>query len=164
MTIHLKAVFQVLLLLGAANGAPILCKRLLGSRLATPIDGGFILRDGQPLLGRSKTWRGVIAAIVLATCAAWLVRLPWQAGALAGAFAMVGDCLSSFAKRRLRLEPSSMALGLDQIPESLLPTLVCSAYLPIGLFDIFAITLLFLAGELALSRLLFAFHLRDRPY
>jgi hypothetical protein len=77
---------------------------------------------------------------------------------------MAGDCLSSFGKRRFRLEPSSMALGLDQIPESLLPTLVCSAYLPIGLLDILAIALLFFAGELALSRILFAIRLRDRPY
>ena len=82
-----------------------------------------MLRDGHQLLGRSKTWREVAAAIVLAACAAVLIGLPWQAGALIGASAMAGDCLSSFVKRRLALEPSSMALGLDQVPKSLLPAI-----------------------------------------
>jgi hypothetical protein len=70
--------------------------------------------------------------VVLAACAAVLIDLPWQAGALAGVSAMAGDCLSSFVKRRLALEASSMSLGLDQVPESLFPAIACSAYLPLG--------------------------------
>ena len=80
-----------------------------------------MLRDGHALLGRSKTWRGLASAILLAACVAVLIGLPWQLGALAAASAMAGDCLSSFVKRRFRLEPSSMTLGLDQVPESLFP-------------------------------------------
>jgi hypothetical protein len=128
------------------------------------IDGGLILRDGHPLLGRSKTWRGLAASVLLAVCAAEVIGLPWQAGALAGASAMAGDCVSSFIKRRFGLEPSSMALGLDQFPESLLPAAACSVYLPLGPLDVVATVLAFFVGELALSRLLFAIRLRDRPY
>jgi CDP-2,3-bis-(O-geranylgeranyl)-sn-glycerol synthase len=58
------------------------------------------LRDGHPLLGRSKTWRGLAAAILLAACAAVLMNLPWQLGALAAASAMAGDCLSSPGKTK----------------------------------------------------------------
>ena len=137
---------------------------MLGRRFAGPIDGGLVLRDGHPLLGRSKTWRGLAAAIVLAACAAVLIGLPWQAGVLTGASAMAGDCLSSFVKRRLALEPSSMALGLDQVPESLLPEVASNVFLPLAFSDIVAIVLVFSLGELAISRLFYAVGLRDRPY
>ena len=93
---HALVIFQSLILISAANGAPVLFARLLGTRFARPIDGGVVLRDGHPLLGGSKTWRGLAAAIVLATCAAVIIGLPWLAGAITGASAMAGDCLSSF--------------------------------------------------------------------
>ena len=118
---HALVIFQSLILISAANGAPVLCARLLGTRFARPIDGGVVLGDGHPLLGRSKTWRGLAAAIVLATCAAVIIGLPWQAGAITGASAMAGDCLSSFVKRRMALEFSSMSIGLDQIPNRCFP-------------------------------------------
>ena len=161
---HTLAILRSLILISAANGAPVLLARLLGTRFARPIDGGIVLGDGHPLLGRSKTWRGLAAAIVLAACVAVLIGLPWPAGALIGASAMAGDCLSSFVKRRLALEPSSMALGLDQVPESLLPAVASGVFLPLAFGDIVAIVLVFSLGELAISRLLYAVGLRDRPY
>jgi hypothetical protein len=122
------------------------------------------LRDGHPLLGRSKTWRGLAAAVVLAGCAAVIIGLPWQAGAITGASAMAGDCLSSFVKRRMGLEASSMSIGLDQVPESLFPAVASSVYLPLGPTDVIAIVLVFSVGELVMSRLFYAVGLRDRPY
>jgi CDP-diglyceride synthetase len=164
MSAHSLAILQSLVLVGAANGAPVLLARLLGTLFASPIDGGIVLWDGHPLLGRSKTWRGLAAAALLAACAAVVMSLAWQLGALAAASAMVGDCVSSFVKRRFGLEPSSMMLGLDQVPESLFPAIACSAYLPLGPFDIALVVLVFSVGELAMSRLFFAVGLRDRPY
>ena len=124
----------------------------------------MVLRDGHPLLGRSKTWRGLAAAIVLSVCAAVLIGLPWQAGTVTAACAMAGDCLSSFVKRRFGLEPSGMTLGLDQVPESLFPAVACSVYLPLSPGDVIAIVLVFSVGVLAMSRLFYAIGLRDRPY
>ncbi len=161
---HILAILRSLILISAANGAPVLFARLLGTRFARPIDGGIVWRDGHPLLGRSKTWRGLAAAVVLAACAAVLVDLPWQAGALAGVSAMAGDCLSSFVKRRLALEASSMSLDLDQVPESLFPAVACRAYLPLRPSDVAAIVLVFSIGGLAMSRVFFTVGLRDRPY
>lgn len=161
---HAVVVLRSLILIAIANGGPVLFARMLGRRFADPIDGGAVLRDGHPLLGRSKTWRGLAAAIVLAACAAVLIGLPWQTGVFIGASAMAGDCLSSFVKRRLTLEPSSMALGLDQVPESLFPAVASSVYLPLGPGDVVAIVLIFSVGGLALSRLFHAVGLRDRPY
>jgi CDP-2,3-bis-(O-geranylgeranyl)-sn-glycerol synthase len=77
---------------------------------------------------------------------------------------MAGDLLSSFIKRRLGMPPSSKALGLDQIPEALFPLIVYRTWLSLTLVDITVIVALFFAGEIALSRLLFAWGLRDRPY
>jgi CDP-diglyceride synthetase len=164
MSIHTFAILRSLLLISAANGAPILLKHVFGVRFAAPIDVGLVLPDGYRLLGKSKTWRGLVAGVVLAIAASATISLPWQAGALVGASAMAGDCVSSFTKRRFGLESSSMALGLDQIPESLLPAVVCSVYLPLSVLDVVAIALVFFVGELGLSRLLFAIRLRDRPY
>lgn len=77
---------------------------------------------------------------------------------------MAGDLCSSFLKRRLALAPSSRALGLDQLPESLLPLLVCRAALSLTAADIVFAVILFFAGEIVLSRLLYRIHLRDEPY
>jgi hypothetical protein len=161
---HAAVVLQGLILIVVANGGPVLFARMLGRRFADPIDGGIVLRDGRPILGHSKTWRGLAAAVVLTAGVAVLIGLPWQAGALIGASAMAGDCISSFVKRRLALEPSSMALGLDQVPESLLPAVAFVVFLPLTFGDIVAIVLVFSLGELAVSRLLYAVGLRDRPY
>jgi hypothetical protein len=76
---------------------------------------------------------------------------------------MSGDCLFSFAKRRLGLKSSEMAIGLDQIPEALLPAISIRVY-PAHPVDISPIDLLFCVGALLLSRVLFRFGLRERPY
>ncbi len=65
-------------LLGAAHGAPWAAGRLLGKRLAAPIDAGTTLKDGRRLLGDHKTWRGVIAAVL--TCAPAAALLGYSVG------------------------------------------------------------------------------------
>jgi len=161
---HPDLIVTLLILLTAANGSPVIAKRVLGERFAWPIDGGLTLSDGRPLFGTSKTWRGLAAAVLATTVVAPLVGLAWQAGFAIGAAAMAGDLLSSFLKRRLGLKSSSQALGLDQVPESLLPLLVVARTLGLTIPDMLAVTLLFFAGELIISRVLFALHVRDRPY
>jgi CDP-2,3-bis-(O-geranylgeranyl)-sn-glycerol synthase len=83
---------------------------------------------------------------------------------LVGAGAVAGDLFSSFVKRRLGLASSSMAIGLDQIPESLFPLLASRILLPLGWLDILAGVAVFFVGELVGSRILFRLKLRDTPY
>jgi CDP-archaeol synthase len=85
-------------------------------------------------------------------------------GAKVAIAAMVGDLLSSFLKRRFNVAPSSQALGLDQIPESLFPMLACRGALSLTPADIALGVGIFFLGELVLSRLLFKAHLRDEPF
>jgi CDP-2,3-bis-(O-geranylgeranyl)-sn-glycerol synthase len=93
-----------------------------------------------------------------------LIGLNPTIGAIAAGAAMAGDLLSSFLKRRLNLPPSNQALGIDQIPESLLPMLVCRGALQLTAIDIVLGVGMFFAAEIALSRLLFRVNLRDEPY
>ena len=156
--------FQLLLLLAVANGSPIAATRLLHSSWRTPLDGGMCFFDGRPLLGPSKTVRGAIAAIVATALAAPVLSIPLGLGALIGAAAMTGDALSSFMKRRLGIAPSGQAIGLDQIPESLLPLLAVQGPLDLSNFQILGITLCFFAVEMSLARLFYRLGIRDKPY
>ncbi len=161
---HIVMIVQLLVLLGVANGTPVAAKKILGDRWAYPLDGGVLLADGRPLFGPSKTIRGIVLALLATTGVAALIGLGWKVGAVVGAVAMASDLLSSFLKRRMGMASSSMALGLDQIPESLFPLLACRLLLPLGALDIGVTALVFVVGELVLSPLLYKLKLRDRPY
>ena len=161
---HEILILQLLILLAMANGAPVIAKLILGDKFAAPVDGGALFGDGRPWFGSSKTIRGLVFAVLATTGAALLLGLGWAVGALVGTVAIAGDLLSSFVKRRLGLAPSSQAIGLDQIPKSLFPLLAARLLLPLGALDIAVATMLFFAGDLLLSRLLYKWHVRDRPY
>jgi CDP-diglyceride synthetase len=161
---HPLVICQVLVLLMLANGTPVIAKKLLGNHYSYPLDGNLTFGDGRPLFGRSKTIRGIVLAVVVTTVGAPLIGLGWRTGLLVGSFAMLGDLFSSFSKRRLNLPSSSRASGLDQIPESLFPLLACRNLLGLAPADIVVCLAMFFVGEVVLSRLLFAFRLRDRPY
>jgi len=147
-----------------ANSAPLLGHKLLGPRLARPLDGGWTFLDGRPLLGRSKTVRGVVLSLAATAAAAPVLGLSWTTGALLAALSVLGDLTSSFLKRRLGRPPSSQALGLDQVPESLFPLLALHARLDLTAGAIAAVVLVFVVLELVLSRLFYRLGLRDRPY
>ena len=157
-------IIEVLVLLILANGAPVLASKLLRTRFSWPLDGGRSFLDGQPLFGASKTVRGLVLAVVATTLGALLLGISWQIGALFGLTSMGGDLLSSFIKRRLKLPPSSRATGLDQIPESLLPLLVCQPALGVTPTDIVIVVVLFLAGDMVISPLFYRLRIRKRPY
>ncbi|MGA7979071.1 MAG: CDP-archaeol synthase [Chromatiaceae bacterium] len=154
----------LLLVIIAANGAPIVVDDLLGRRWAWPIDGGLVLRDGHRLLGASATVRGVVVAVVVAAGLSALLGHSMPLGALIGLLAMAGDAFSSFVKRRLGLEPGEMALGLDQIPECLLPLLAVAEDYRLGWGEISVLVLSFTLFDVLVSRLLYRYHLRKRPY
>jgi hypothetical protein len=155
---------KLLLLLGIANGAPIVLNKLLDNRFSSPVDGDVVLPDQRPLFGPSKTWRGIVVAITSCGIAAELMHLAFHVGILFGACAMAGDLFSSFIKRRLNIQPSGMALGLDQIPEALFPLLAIKDRFMLTADYITLLTALFLVLELVISRILFELHIRKEPY
>lgn len=93
----------------------------LRRRAAWPIDGGRVLPDGQRLFGASKTWRGLLAALLATAVAAVALGRGAAFGVEFAALAMAGDLGTSFVKRRLRKPSGANVPGLDQLPEALLP-------------------------------------------
>lgn len=155
---------KVLFLLLLANGTPVIVKKLLGSRLAFPLDGGKKFVDGKALFGHSKTVRGIISSVLVTSVGAVLIGYSIQTGALFATASLSGDLVSSFIKRRLNIPPSSRALGLDQLPESILPLLFCWQALDLDMPTAMTIVLIFFWGELVLSLILFRLNIRDHPY
>jgi hypothetical protein len=165
---------KLLLLIIIANGSPVVARKLWGERWRSPVDAGKHFIDGKPLFGATKTWRGILAAWILTSLVAWILHLPFMTGFLIALCAMLGDLLSSFIKRRMGMPSSSMALGLDQIPESLFPLLMVKYYaaklLPPPLQEdltwslVWQIVAVFFVTELLLSRILHRLHIRKEPY
>jgi CDP-diglyceride synthetase len=162
MQLHL--ILKFVLLLAIANGTPVMAEKLLGRFLSRPLDAGKTFIDGRPLLGSSKTIRGIVVAVMATSACAPVLGIAWATGSLIGVAAMVGDLISSFIKRRIGRPPSSRALGLDQIPESLLPALACKTLLALTVTDVISVVALFSTGGLILSRFLFKMRIRKEPY
>lgn len=160
----LSGFFQTLLLLLAANGAPILTAKWLGNLWSWPIDNDYTLSDGRRLLGHSKTWRGLLSSVAATTLIALLCGLNLILGALFGLLVMLSDCCSSFIKRRFGYAASSRARGIDTIPESLFAPLLLMQPLGLNLTSILLLVLVFFLMEEFVSPLLYQWHIRKRPY
>ena len=105
----------------------------------------------------------MVSVLATAICAA-LMGLGWEVGTLVATFVMAGDLFSCFVKRRLRLASSSMAIGLDHVPESLFPLVASRLLLPLSILDIVVGVTIFVVCALILSPLLFKLNLRDEPH
>lgn len=155
---------RILALLVVANGVPVILERIFGQRFSYPVDGGMTFPDGGPLLGPSKTWRGIAGSLALTPVVAWVIGMDAMSGLIVAGAAMLGDLTSSFVKRRLGIAPSGMALGLDQVPEALFPLIALNAVMNITVPEMAVTVAVFFVLELLLSRILFRLRIRKRPY
>lgn len=151
-------------LLVSANGTPVLVRTFLKHRYAYPLDAGYRLSDGHRLFGRSKTWRGLLASVIVVSIVAMLLGLSPITGGLFALLTMLGDLFASFCKRRLGKTESSRARGFDTVPESLLPTWALQQALALSYLDIGLVVCLFFLLEEFVSPLLYKWHIRQRPY
>jgi CDP-2,3-bis-(O-geranylgeranyl)-sn-glycerol synthase len=130
--------FAIWFLLPAAlaNSAPVFSSRIPGlKKLDAPIDGGRAYR-GKAVLGKNKTWRGLISGVVVATVVLALEQwaaanfdwttawtggvdyslLPtWLLGPAFGLGALGGDALESFFKRQRGIESGGSWMPFDQL-------------------------------------------------
>ena len=160
----LVAFLQIVIMLLATNGAPVIAAQIFRSYGKLPVDLGKRLRDGHRLFGRSKTWRGVVAALGTS----WLLSLLFGHGAafglIFGALVMAGDLCSSFVKRRLGLDSGTRRVGLDQMPESLLPASYAVYMFGIAWWWALVLTLTFTLIQMLISRPLHWLHVRKNPH
>ena len=77
---------------------------------------------------------------------------------------MTGDIISSFIKRRAGLASSARALGLDQIPEALLPMLLAWLWLDLGWLIVAVVVVLFTVSNILLSPILYRLGIRHQPH
>jgi len=143
----------LLLLLMIANTAAWLSALVFGSQFAAPLDFGITLRDGTRLLGSHKTWRGLICAAIACGMVTENLQLGLLRGAVFGTLTLLGDAASSFVKRRLRMAPGTEVLGLDQLPEALLPLLVLQRPLDLGLIECLIIAATFALLDIAVTKI-----------
>ena len=146
------SVIQLLLLIVVANGAPILLARLNVSLLNVPLDAGKKFFDGRRLLGDSKTWRGIIGAMILTAIVSAALGYGFLIGVRIAVLAMLGDLISSFIKRRFGIASSNRAPFLDQIPESLLPALGLRHVFDLNMLGIATVVFSFIVVEIFLQQ------------
>ena len=147
-------VSHLVLLLIIANGTPVLLGLALGPRWNRPVDNNHLLPDNRPLLGPSKTLRGLFSAIVVTGLLAPLFELSILEGASFALLAMLGDLCSSFIKRRVGFASSHSVPLLDQIPESILPLWGLQAALGSSGSEMAFAVAIFIVIDLLLSGLL----------
>ena len=155
---------DILILLIATNGAPIIAARVFRSNFARPVDLELRLHDGRPVFGSSKTWRGLIASV--SVCALLAVTLGYGCyfGVIFGSLAMAGDLFSSFIKRRLGQESSAQFFGLNQLPEALVPSLYAVNVLGLPWWWALLLAAVFMLLAVLVSRPLYWLDIRKRPY
>ena len=91
---------ELFVMLVLANGAPVVAAGLLKGIWSAPVDGGRLWKDGRPILGKSKTWRGVVSGALACGLFSLITGLGFIFGVVFGVFGLIGDMLSSFIKRR----------------------------------------------------------------
>ncbi len=155
---------SLLLLIIIANGVPILIRRLLNNHFNLAIDFGQCLTDNHRLFGPSKTWRGFLASLFATTISAGVLGLSAETGMLVATYAIAGDLVSSFIKRRLAMAPSSMAPLLDQLPESLLPAVMLKEVFHLDMSAVILLVLIFVIIDFLLSHILYRYGVRKKPY
>ena len=161
MTVEL---LQLLLLIIIANGARILIRVLLNDEFSLAVDFGCKLSDNKRIFGFSKTWRGIFAALVVTSVAAWLLGYSLGMGLLVAVYAILGDLLSSFIKRRLAMAPSSAAPLLDQMPESFFPAFMMMQIFNLEISSVILLVFIFIMMQLTISHVLYLWGIRKRPY
>lgn len=146
---HWSQIVSLLALILLANALPALLGLVLGP--GKPLDCERRWSDGRPILGPSKTWRGLISALTITPIAALALGLSWQLGLLLAVGAMAGDLLTSGLKRRLDIPSSASAPLLDPVPESLFPALLAKNTLDLAWLDVGILVVVFVALDLILT-------------
>jgi CDP-diglyceride synthetase len=131
---------------------------LFRSHFSTPIDINKSFLDGKPVFGHTKTFRGILTSLLFTSLMAIAIDIPVSLGAVVSVYAMLGDLISSFIKRRLDIPSSRSAPLLDQLPESSLPLLAVRSHFDLAWEEVTIILIVFFITDLILSYLLAKFY------
>jgi CDP-2,3-bis-(O-geranylgeranyl)-sn-glycerol synthase len=167
-----------------ANVIPILVAPLPGLKnWNAPIDGGLLFR-GKRVFGSHKTWRGLIAGVIMATLILalqqWAV-MEWSwardltahvdyrhlptliVGPLFGIGAIAGDAIESFFKRQRGIEPGHGWFPFDQIDYIIGASVATAPFVILTLTQYVWLILLWLVVHLVSSYIGWLIGLKERP-
>jgi CDP-2,3-bis-(O-geranylgeranyl)-sn-glycerol synthase len=169
---------------GCANMAPIFAAHMPYLKsLSAPLDGGKTFR-GQPVFGPHKTWRGLIAAVIVGIAVVCLQRVlytqyeffrsisdsvnyavinPVALGALLGAGAIIGDAVKSFFKRRAGVPSGHSWFPFDQTDYIIGGLLFSSLVVQLSPFHYLLICAVWVLLHLGVSYLGYLLKLKDAP-
>jgi CDP-2,3-bis-(O-geranylgeranyl)-sn-glycerol synthase len=169
---------------GIANASPVIAALLPGLRhWSAPMDLHLTFR-GRRLLGEHKTWRGLIAAMVMATFTLWLQQLlvrhtSWAAtltnqvdyavlptlllGPLFGLGALGGDAIESFFKRQRDVAPGKGWFPFDQTDYIIGGAIATAPFVHLSLRQYAWLLLLWLGVHVIVTYIGYLFGLRERP-
>jgi len=136
--------FKVIGFLIWVNLLPPVATLILGERFNKPLDGNSLWIDHHPVFGPHKTVRGIVISFFGGIAIAPLLEVTFWVAGIASLLVMTGDLLSSFIKRRLSIPSGKNITVLDQIFESLFPTLFLMQYMHLTLWQIIVILLCFI--------------------
>ncbi len=169
---------------GVANLVPVLFSKIPYLRnFNYPIDFGYKFR-GKPIFGSHKTWRGLIAGIILS-----IIMLKFQViiynhndwfrslmvgiyynhlpvlslGFLFAIGALGGDAIESFVKRQVNIDPGKRWFPFDQIDYILGGILTSSFIVTLSFSKYLWLLIIWLILHLIFSFFAYLFKLKDSP-
>ncbi|MBZ9578514.1 CDP-archaeol synthase [Patescibacteria group bacterium] len=163
-----------------ANMTPTFAKKAgVLKSLAKPVDFGKKYQ-GFPILGHHKTWRGIILGVLIGILVTFLQRFLWQfpffkklsffnyqeinvffLGFLLSFGALLGDLISSFLKRRQKIDPGKSWIPFDQISFVIGSFVLVSPFFKIQILAFFYILFLSFLLHIIVNRIGFWLKISD---
>jgi len=147
----------------SANAVPV----VLGG--GQPLDFGKTFKDGRPIFGPHKTFRGFFAGLIIGTlvgigeCYIFNNYNPLLGFALSLG-ALVGDLIGAFVKRRLNFAPGAFFPILDQIDFVFFALLFSFLVTPPTLEMVLVIIVLTIPIHLLTNVLAYLAHAKKKPW
>jgi CDP-2,3-bis-(O-geranylgeranyl)-sn-glycerol synthase len=147
----------------SANAVPV----ILGGGPA--LDFGKTFKDGKPILGSHKTFKGFFGGLIIGTLVGIGESYLFSdynlfSGFMLSLGALVGDLVGAFIKRRLGFSPGSPMLVIDQI-DFVLGALFFSLFLnPPSLAMALVITILTIPIHMFTNFLAYLMHAKEKPW
>jgi len=151
-----------------ANMVPVFARKW---KWNTPLDFGMKM-SGKPLIGKNKTWRGLVLGVfsaVIITYGLSLLYWPFAFSAvkwsmLAGSGALLGDAVKSFCKRRVNIPPGKSWVPFDQIDYSIGALALGSVLFFPGWLNALWIVLIGLVGHILINHGAYALGIRQEKW
>jgi CDP-2,3-bis-(O-geranylgeranyl)-sn-glycerol synthase len=158
---------------GISNMSPVLANKIPGlNHWKTPLDFGKRYK-GTRIFGDNKSLRGLVVGTVMGGVTAVVVSKlnantvvtvpPLTAGLLLGFGALMGDAIESFFKRRSGVKPGDSWFPFDQTDYILGGLLAIYPFVPLPLWVIATILVVYFGLHLVVAYLAYLLGLKDKP-